>query len=334
MSPTDECDWAFLICNDEVAVEEIIVTSGFVVAKSGVTRYENVMRGTLPMELSLFTSLKKFEIAKNGIQGDLDSAFLGITTLEHLDVHESNLSGTFPNLIIQNKPNLKQLSLAENSNIRGSVWGLIPPALETLDIEGTRVNGSLQDLLSVPNSSSFDANSTDSVLQVLSLSRTEISGTLPSSIARLSNMTALSLAQTNLQGTLPMELLELRRLETLILPMTGLSGSLPSAGIGNWTRMRVLDLSYNQFRGTIPENLHFLNSSLQDLILNDNAFSGELPEAFYHLTALETLRLDGNELTGRIPGAVCAERGTGVQQLATLFVDCVVECGCCDGCRD
>jgi hypothetical protein len=40
------------------------------------------------------------------------------------------------------------------------------------------------------------------------------------------------------------------------------------------------------FTGTIPEKFALLNVSLMDLFLNDNEFTGPVPVAFDHLTAL------------------------------------------------
>ena len=43
--------------------------------------------------------------------------------------------------------------------------------------------------------------------------------------------------------------------------------------------------------------------------------------------------MEGNpSLNGSISPAVCSERGLRYQQLATLLVDCMVSCECCDNC--
>lgn len=49
-----------------------------------------------------------------------------------------------------------------------------------------------------------------------------------------------------------------------------------------------MNLEHAQFSGTIPEEIRLLNHTLMDLFLNDNGFTGSVPQAFVFLTALGT----------------------------------------------
>lgn len=123
------------------------------------------------------------------------------------------------------------------------------------------------------------------------------------------NLYTLRLANTNISGPIPEELF--------------LSSNLIEFNITN-----------ANMEGTLSENFRNLNASLFDLMLSYNNFHGPIPKAFDALTGLETLLLQGNQLTGSISSAVCAERGLRFQQLATLIVDCRVICNCCDNCYE
>lgn len=81
---------------------------------------------------------------------------------------------------------------------------------------------------------------------------------------------------------------------------------------------------------------------LVELRLNDNFLTGTLPSQFGKLTKLESITLDGNDLSGSAPNEVCGLNYLGV--LDTFAVDCVndrtglgIICPsntCCSFCRD
>ncbi|CAB9497885.1 leucine Rich Repeat [Seminavis robusta] len=342
LSPVDECEWAFLTCNENATLEEIRVEKG----DGGL--YGNSVIGTLPKEMSLLSNLKTFDVATNLMMGGLGTAFSSTTSLIVLRAPENQLTGDFPNQILPNNPNLEVLDLMNNKGVQGYIQLLLDhPSLIHVNVAGTGVDGFV-----VTNTSS----SSSSVLQVLDLSRTNISGTLPTGLASLSNLQELSLDYTpisgtlpswisslsnlqvlsmdhaNLQGSLPEELFNLTHLKILQLPMAGFSGSIPPYVIAKLTDLERLDLNGNNFTGTIPEAIRAC-SLLIDLVLSNNELTGSIPEALDHLTHLETLVLEGNHLTGTISSTLCHGLGYRQYQLETIAVDCVVECACCVSCR-
>jgi Leucine-rich repeat (LRR) protein len=93
--------------------------------------------------------------------------------------------------------------------------------------------------------------------------------------------------------------------------------------------MVYLDLAYNRFTGTLPEDIPTTMTDLQILFaennqiagsipttlgdlrmrkihLDDNAFTGPIPTEFGQLNRLEQLYLHGNQLTGGIPSELSA----------------------------
>jgi hypothetical protein len=84
------------------------------------------------------------------------------------------------------------------------------------------------------------------------------------------------------------------RVVELSLPSNNLTGTL-SAGLGNLTQLRYLDLSGNNLSGALPATFSNL-SKLQYLDLSANDFSGATPDLIA-LTDLVVLDLSGNALT-------------------------------------
>ncbi|GKV42416.1 hypothetical protein SLEP1_g49824 [Rubroshorea leprosula] len=95
----------------------------------------------------------------------------------------------------------------------------------------------------------------------------------------------------------------------LILSRNSLSGNLPVQG---FTKLKILDLSSNLFRGTIPSSIGALHS-LRALFLSSNWFNGSLPNLGF--TRLEILDLSGNQFSGAIPPSIEA-----LHSLKALFL--------------
>ena len=66
------------------------------------------------------------------------------------------------------------------------------------------------------------------------------------------------------------------------------------------TRLTYLDLSENQFSGSIPKSIGNM-TQLTYLNLGYNQFTGTIPNSIRSLTKLTTLVVGGNQFTGTIP---------------------------------
>ncbi|XP_057961118.1 probably inactive leucine-rich repeat receptor-like protein kinase At5g48380 [Malania oleifera] len=80
----------------------------------------------------------------------------------------------------------------------------------------------------------------------------------------------------------------------------GLKGRFPR-GIENCTTMTGLDLSSNNFFGSIPSDISNKLKYLTNLDLSSNSFSGQIPVSLKDCSFLNVLKLDHNLLTGSIP---------------------------------
>ncbi len=126
-----------------------------------------------------------------------------------------------------------------------------------------------------------------------------LSGSIPSELGSLANLTELWLQGNDLTGGIPSELGNLTNLEVLWLRNNPLSGRIP-AELGSLTNLTRLDLSFNELTGRIPAELGNL-TNLQWLVLYQNELSGGIPTELGSLTNLTVLDLSFNELSGGIP---------------------------------
>ncbi|XP_050237464.1 probable inactive receptor kinase At1g27190 [Mercurialis annua] len=116
---------------------------------------------------------------------------------------------------------------------------------------------------------------------------------------------SLQLPLSKLSGQLPDSLKYCRSLQTLDLSNNDFSGSIPPE-ICSWLPYVVtLDLSSNRFSGPIPPeivNCKFLNN----LILSGNKLSGSIPYGFGTLDRLKRFSVADNDLSGSVPADLAA----------------------------
>ena len=102
----------------------------------------------------------------------------------------------------------------------------------------------------------------------------------------------------HLMGQLPTTLNQLADLKRIYLGHNNLSGNFSESFIH--TRLHILWLQDNAFSGVIPDHLLQL-SFLQDLNISNNQLSGPLPDNIGTLSRLESLDLSSNILSGSLP---------------------------------
>ncbi|KAE8656285.1 Leucine-rich repeat receptor-like protein kinase family protein [Hibiscus syriacus] len=101
-----------------------------------------------------------------------------------------------------------------------------------------------------------------------------------------------------LNGSVPSSLANLSNLQTLFLRENRLSGPIPRE-IGNFMNMWMLELDTNRFSGELPQNV-CRGGALENFTANDNHFRGPIPKDLKNCSSLKRLRLERNRLTGNI----------------------------------
>ena len=144
----------------------------------------------------------------------------------------------------------------------------------------------------------------NSVVTALLLQGNNLTGTIPTELGNLTNLTHLYLYNNELTGTIPAELGALTVLTELLLNGNNLTGTIPTE-LGNLTNLITLNLFDNELTGTIPAELGAL-TVLRGLHLNGNNLTGTISTELGNLSSLEALNLLDNELTGTIPAELGA----------------------------
>jgi hypothetical protein len=146
------------------------------------------------------------------------------------------------------------------------------------------------------NWSGITCNESGTSVVGISLLFANLTGSLPASLNRLTNLTNLQFNDNrNLSGSIP-SLTGLTRLQNIDLSRNGLTGSLPS--LAGLTSLEVASFNSNQLSGTIPAFAGL--TRLQWFTVSDNQLSGSIP-SLEGLGALTGFYVNYNKLTGLPP---------------------------------
>ncbi|KAJ8749516.1 hypothetical protein K2173_025711 [Erythroxylum novogranatense] len=241
----------------------------------------NDISGSIPPEIGNCSSLIRLRLVNNNIGGEIPKEIGFLNNLNFLDLSENHISGSLPKEISDCRE-LQMLNLSNNT-----LGGTLPSSLSSLtrlqvldislnDFEG-QITSNLGNLIS---------------LNRLILSTNSFSGAIPSTLGRCSNLQFLDLSRNGFSGNIPVELFNIVGLDiALNLSWNALSGIIPPQ-ISVLSKLSVLDISHNKLGGDLVplaglENIVSLNISY-------NNFKGYLPDSkiFRQLSAAE---LTGNQ---------------------------------------
>jgi Leucine-rich repeat (LRR) protein len=199
----------------------------------------NKFHGDIPKSLGLCKNLTLLNLASNNFENELPPELGNLSNLVVLKLQMNNISGRIP-YQISNLVNLSTLNLSNNA-----LSGEIPPQI--LDLRK---------------------------LSNLNLQGNNLSGSIPTMISNMTYLIELQLGKNRLNGTIP----EMPSSLTTALNLSHncFSGSILSSSFSNSLELEILDLSYNNFSGLVPDSLTTLQS-LTLLDLSNNNLSGTLP---------------------------------------------------------
>ncbi|CAK9268839.1 unnamed protein product [Sphagnum jensenii] len=301
--------------------------------------HDNGFTGVIP-NLAQLTNLKVLSLNGNAFSGSIEHVFQGLTAglLIRVDLSSNQLTGCIPGLTtgIGNYSGFSGYLLNVSHNHIGGYFNIsnqfFESDLTTLDLSFNNISGDISTLLfcvpndggffgpfcfletllinnnhfsgKLPNFSTFFVQPAGlSTITNLDLSNNQFSGIIPPSIWNIStNLTFLNLSGNNFSGNLPPVTNPQNFLETLSMSKNQLNGELPN--LSSFPQLKTLDLSYNQFNGTISPSVWNNISKLNVLNLSNNKLYGKLPtmkDLQYCPNSLKSLNLGGNNLTGLFP---------------------------------
>ncbi|PUZ48909.1 hypothetical protein GQ55_7G283500 [Panicum hallii var. hallii] len=219
--------------------------------------------GQIPEELRNLTRLTNLGFGSNNLNGSLPSELGNLAKLEQLYIDSAGLSGPLPSSL--SKLTRMKTLWASDNDFTGQIPEYIGrwANLTDLRFQGNSFQGPLPTTLS-------------NLIQLTSLRIGDIvNGS--SSLAFISNMASLN---------------------TLVLRNCRISDNLASVNFSQFATLNLLDLSFNNITGEVPQallNLGFLSF----LFLGNNSLSGSLPSSIG--PSLINLDFSYNQLSGNYP---------------------------------
>ena len=255
-----------------------------------------------------------------------------LTTAEDWQITELKLarqsfSGTIPSEIELFAPSLFYLDMAEN-DLRGSIPYQIYllTRLKNLYLHDNAMTGKISE----------DVGNLQ-LLEDLYLGNNKFSGTIPMSLgspdqgARV--LRKVILHNNQMEGPVPANL-NLPDAIYVDFSFNKFNGTLPQDIGQNFTSLRQLYLDHNEFTGTIPESYAMAgNGSLVSLYLNDNMLTGGLPTTWVDgqnkdaTSSIDTINVEKNNMTVGIDKDVCRLSVFDSGKLVELKADCDI-CWC------
>ncbi|XXG52073.1 hypothetical protein AAC387_Pa03g0483 [Persea americana] len=235
------------------------------------------------------------------------SLLLPFEELQSLDLSDNLLRGFIDEEAIENLTSLRNIGFAWNGfNDSQSIQGFCKlKGLQRLDLsynyfEGPLPIKAIETLTSLRTVDfSFNRfNDSQSIqgfcklkdLQRLDLSYNYFKGPIPLCLGSLTSLQLLNLSNNGFSGMLP----------TSTTRNDESQGPLPIKGLCKFKDIKWLDLSFNDFDGSIPSCLSNF-SNLQLLDLSNNGFGGKIPAStFSNATSLSYLSLAKNNFSGTV----------------------------------
>ncbi|XP_062147201.1 receptor-like protein 14 [Alnus glutinosa] len=324
----DCCETSGIICDGPDGIPGPVVAIylvGINYASSRSTWYPNVTLFTL------FDELEELVLEDMQIEGGLQ-AFCELKRLKYLstlDLMHNGLDGVIPSCLGM-IGNLQHLTLSNNHlDLSGNRFhGNLPPSLfskqskiRSFFVSANQLDGVLS-FSTFANASSLqylDLSSNCNLeietespswvptfqLNYLNLANCSLNKknghVLPSFITTQVALDSLDLSHNLIEGSMPCQLLFNTSIIGLSLRSNKIDGSLFLGCFANRTSsLQFFDMSDNNVKGSLPENIGHLLPDLSHVDMSLNALEGIIPWSFGNLS-FEALDLSNNKLSGTIP---------------------------------
>ncbi|KAJ1431186.1 Serine/threonine-protein kinase, active site [Sesbania bispinosa] len=232
---------------------------------------KNNLTGGFPPFIGNLSSLIRVSVSYNNLEGDIQQQICRLKNLAMIVVEVNKLSGTFP-FCLYNMSSLIVISAAGNY-----FDGTLPPNMFN----------------TLPN------------LQFFAIGRNQFSGPIPTSVSNVSTLTLLDIVVNHFVGNVP-SLGRLQDLQWLNLGRNNLGDNSMKdleflKSLTNCSKLQMLDISYNNFGGSLPNSMGNLSTQLNRLYVGGNHLSGKIPAELGNLINLTLLTMESNHFEGLIP---------------------------------
>jgi len=238
-------------------------------------------------DLSPLPKLKVLRMDSCKLRG-IPSFLRNQSTLLTLHLSDNMIDGLIPNWIWK-LDNLINLNLSQNSltDFEGSFFNFSSNLFE-LDLSSNKLQGPIP---FIPTNAVY-----------LDYSGNKFSSIIPPDIGNhLPYIRILFLSNNSFQGKIHESFCNASSLSLLDLSHNNFFGTIPKCFAALSNSLRMLNFRGNKLQGHIPKTM-FLNScALRILDLNDNHIDGTIPKSVANCRELQVLNIGNNALTGRFP---------------------------------
>ncbi|XP_039173494.1 receptor-like protein 7 [Eucalyptus grandis] len=277
-----------------------------------LTLRSNQLSGKIPSSLGRLTRLIEVDLSFNQFHGAIPSTTFQLQGLHTLNLNSNNLSGTIKLDRFSEAKSLQALGLSSNklsliveTNITHKYYALglgscnlngFPEFLQDqddlffLDLSYNNISGQVPEWF-------LDVSTTN--LRHLNLSGNFLSSFAQDPIIfKWEQLVVIDLRFNKLQGSIPIPASE--NMWYYFISNNRLSGEI-SPLICNLSSIQMIDLSYNNLTGFLPQCLSNLSGTLEVMSLQSNNFIGKIPPLNGNFCALVMIDLSWNKLHGPLP---------------------------------
>ncbi|RZC29543.1 Receptor-like protein 6 [Glycine soja] len=237
-------------------------------------------------DLSPFPALRNLMLASCKLRG-IPSFLRNQSSLLYVDLADNEIEGPIPYWIWQIEY-LVHLNLSKNflTKLEGSVWNFSSNLLN-VDLSSNQLQGPFPFIPTFVNYLDYSNNRFNSVIPL------DIGNRLPFVIW-------LSLSNNSFQGGIHKSFCNASSLRLLDLSQNNFVGTIPKCFSKLSITLRVLKLGGNKLQGYIPNTLP-TSCTLKLLDLNDNFLEGTIPKSLANCQKLQVLNLRRNMLNDKFP---------------------------------
>ncbi|ESW11615.1 hypothetical protein PHAVU_008G045200, partial [Phaseolus vulgaris] len=266
---------------------EIPFTIGNLSKLTGLDLSHNSLQGEIPSTIGNLSKLSGLDLSHNSLQGEIPFTIGNLSKLTGLDLSHNSLQGEIP-FTIGNLSKLTGLDLSHNS-LQGEIPFTIGNLfkLSSLDLSHNSLQGEIP----------FTIGNLFKLIG-LDLSHNSLQGEIPTTIRNLTQLWSLEISNNYIEGSIPFELSFLKNLDFVNLSYNKINGTL-FLSLSNLMNLQILDISHNLLIGSLKlfSNRDF--SILKSLDLSYNNFTG--PPLFLNAY---NVNLSFNNLKGPIPNGL------------------------------
>ncbi|KAM6581669.1 hypothetical protein CsatA_005443 [Cannabis sativa] len=255
----------------------------------------NQFVGLLP-DLSSLPNLESFEASNNKFSGASSESIGKLDSLYLLDVSSNSLTGCMSRVLNLQCSSLKYLNFSFNSDISlkfDSKYYIPSFQLETISLASCKLGPKFPNWLQ-----------TQTYLIQLDISNASISGPVPNWFPNItSNLNYLNMSHNLLNNTssnFPLS----QEVDVIVdLSSNQFQGSIPPSLLVNATRLYLSNNKFNEFSSSLCEAKE-RDRSTQLLDISNNNLFENIPDCWENFTQLVVLNLGYNKLFGNIPNSI------------------------------